>query len=289
MMATKPTEARAAVNGVELAYFTWPGDGPTVLMAHATGFHARVWDQVVNRLPGRRVISVDLRGHGRSEKPDAPYSWRTFGEDLAAFIETLQLTRLVGVGHSMGGHSIALAAGLRPEAFAALVLIEPTLGAEASYGQPRAGGMDHIRRRRALWRSPQEMFDRFQGRAPFASWDEAVLHDYCHYGLLPAEGDGFLLACPPEVEAAIYEGNDAASNIYPEVSRITAPVRVLLARELDAAHSGPFEASVTHADFFRYVPHAESFRFSQHSHFLVMEAPALVAGHIDEVARGVSA
>lgn len=286
-MPNKPTESRVTANGVELAYFTWPGDGPTLLFAHATGFHARTWDQVIRRISGRRAIAVDLRGHGRSARPEADWSWRVFGEDLAALVETLDLRGLVGVGHSMGAHSIALAAALQPARFASLLLVDPTLAAEDSYGHPRAGSMDHIRRRKNDWRSPQEMFERFQGRAPFASWDEAVLRDFCDYGLLPRPDGSFELACPPEIEAAIYEGN-ASGNIYPEISTLRMPVRALLARDLSAVpEAGQFAGSVTHPDFFRHIPHAESFRFPQHSHFLAMEAPGLVAAHADEVARAV--
>ncbi|MGK2965441.1 MAG: alpha/beta fold hydrolase [Tepidiformaceae bacterium] len=288
-MPVRPTESRVTANGVELAYFEWPGDGPTLLMSHATGFHARIWDQVIARLPGRHVISVDLRGHGRSSRPAPPYSWRTFGEDLGEFVRVLGLRNLIGVGHSMGGHSVAFAAALQQDAFDALVLIDPTFSEEAFYGN-RPGSMDHIRRRRNEWRSPQEMFERFQGRAPFASWDEKTLRDYCDYGLLRSEsGDGFELACLPDIEAAIYEGN-VTGNVYPEVSRLTIPVRALLARErVPGSAGGNFDGSVTHADFFRHVPQAESFRFSAHSHFLPMEAPTIVAAHVDEVARAISA
>ncbi|MCG8346819.1 MAG: hypothetical protein MI924_03430 [Chloroflexales bacterium] len=49
------------------------------------------------------------------------------------------------------------------------------------------------------------MFDRFVERAPFCRWDRTILRDYCQYGLLPApDGDGYVLACPPAIEAAIY-------------------------------------------------------------------------------------
>src|SRR5437763_6036933 len=114
------------VRGVNLAVWDWPGAGPTILFAHATGFHGRCWDQVIRSLPGRRAIAVDLRGHGRSAKPAPPYRWRAFGHDLVEVARQLDLTGAVGVGHSMGGHSIALAAALLPRTFSALLLLDPT-------------------------------------------------------------------------------------------------------------------------------------------------------------------
>jgi hypothetical protein len=50
-----PTLHRARVNGIELAYFEWgravQGRDATLLLAHATGFHARVWDQMIGHWP----------------------------------------------------------------------------------------------------------------------------------------------------------------------------------------------------------------------------------------------
>ncbi len=106
-------EQRLTVRGVELAYFEWgqPDTGPPILLVHATGFHARCWDGVNRTLGGdRHVIAVDLRGHGRSSKR-GPYEWREFGADMAAFVDALDLVGVIGVGHSMGGHSVTQAAG----------------------------------------------------------------------------------------------------------------------------------------------------------------------------------
>ena len=52
-------------------------------MVHATGFHGRVWDQVIHHLPGRHVIAVEQRGHGRSSGTGFD-SWADFGRDQAA-------------------------------------------------------------------------------------------------------------------------------------------------------------------------------------------------------------
>ena len=81
----------------------------SLLLAHATGFHARCWDQVIAHLGERHVIAVDQRGHGRSDKMPIT-DWRVLGEDLDALVRALELRDLVGVGHSMGGHAMVEAA-----------------------------------------------------------------------------------------------------------------------------------------------------------------------------------
>ncbi len=54
-------ESRVRADGVELALVDWPTSGPTLFFAHATGFHARCWDQVIERLPGLRCLAIDMR------------------------------------------------------------------------------------------------------------------------------------------------------------------------------------------------------------------------------------
>ena len=133
-----PTEHRTRANGIDLAWFEWGaahrGREPSVLLAHATGFHARCWDPVVRRLGDRHVIALDQRGHGRSDKTDVTH-WRVFGQDLAAFVRALDLEGVVGVGHSMGGHAAVEAAAAEPTRFSRLVLVDPVIVPPDQYGE----------------------------------------------------------------------------------------------------------------------------------------------------------
>ena len=56
-------------------------DNQQVLLVHATGFHARCWDQVGAFAGGLTVFAVDMRGHGRSAN-QGPFTWQRFGDDL---------------------------------------------------------------------------------------------------------------------------------------------------------------------------------------------------------------
>ena len=81
------------------------GTGPqTILLVHGySGSHVR-WGLVRKHLPEKyRVIAVDLRGAGDSDKPDSGYSMTHFSDDLAAFAKALDLPKFTFVGHSMGG------------------------------------------------------------------------------------------------------------------------------------------------------------------------------------------
>jgi hypothetical protein len=120
------------------------------------------------------------------------------------------------------------------------------------------------------------MYARFENRQPFDAWDRNVLRDYCEYGLLPS-GDAFVLACPPEIEAAIYENSPAPeSNIYAEIESIQIPVHVVRAgKQLDPANF--MASSPTAPDLASNFAHATDLCDAEHSHFIPMEAPALTA------------
>lgn len=288
-----PRERRTHVNGVDLAWYEWnppaseagSADEETVLLVHATGFHARCWDRVVAELGSAHVIAVDMRGHGRSDKTP-PFDWDTFGRDLAELVAELGLCGIVGVGHSMGGHSMVQAAAAYPGRFRRLVLVDPVILEPELYAERAASGpgdpADHpTSRRRNRWASWEEMYERFRGRAPFSAWQPSVLEDYCRHGVRPApDGDGYVLACPPEVEAAIYTGS-AGRDIYDLPPRLEVPVTVLRAKERTAERDVmDFSSSPTWPGLAGCFPHGRDVHLSEHSHFLPMEAPALVADYV---------
>jgi lipase len=282
-----PLESTIAVNGVTLCLYEWPGSEPTILLAHATGFHARCWDQVVAQLGGRRVIAVDMRGHGRSSKPEPPYNWKPFGQDMAALTRELGLKGAIGAGHSMGGHSMALAAALNPAAFSRLTLIDPVIRPRAGYIGPWVGS-GFVAKRRNKWASAEEMYDRFRDRAPFLYWNPNVLHDYCEYGLVPDANGGFQLACPPEIEASIYEHSTVPeSMIFDEIAAIDIPVRVVRSgKNARKDFADSFDASPTAPDLARQFRHGSDLELAGFSHFIPMETPELTAQMILTASAG---
>ena len=281
-MRTPPTLLQINVHGTTIAVWDWAGPGETLIFAHATGFHGRCWDKVIALLPEYRCLAVDLRGHGRSDKPTLPQSWRPFAEDVAAVARALDLRGAIGVGHSAGGHAIALAAALTPEAFARLVLIDPVAFAPERYTGVRTG--EHfVAQRRDRWASPEAMAARFADRTPFSRWAPGVLEDYCTHGLLPApDGDGYVLACPPAFEGATYQASSAeASNPYPVIATLPQPTLVVRAVGAQRTGTGPdFSVSPTIPDFADRFPHGRDLVDRSHTHFLPMESPEATAEYI---------
>lgn len=282
-----PVEHFLAAPLGDLCWFEWgtaqPAQ-PTYLLVHATGFHARCWDQVVAALPaGAHVVAPDLRGHGRSYRPDSLDDWAATADDLIPLIDSLSRP-LVGVGHSMGGVCVVRAAALRPDRFRQLYLIDPVIFAPAYYAAGHAAPGDpddhFVSRRRNHWASAQEMIDHFSGRHPYSGWDPAVLADYCTYGLLPRlQGDGYELACPPRLEASAYLGN-AAFDPHMAAAAITCPVTVVRARNAERSGQLDFSISPTWPGTASAFPNGTDLHWTDQSHFIPMEVPGRIASLI---------
>jgi len=99
---------RLAVDAdVELSY-TDTGTGRPVVFVHGGHMTHAVWrHQVAALAPEYRAITVDLRGHGDSDKPYGEYSVRTFAHDIATVFEELGLENGVVVGWSLGAQVVA--------------------------------------------------------------------------------------------------------------------------------------------------------------------------------------
>ena len=76
---------------------------------------------------GISVVSVDLRGHGESDKPSGPYPIAAYADDIAYNIEQVGLSKVVAVGHSMGGVIVLQFAAAHPGSVAAIVMVDPPL------------------------------------------------------------------------------------------------------------------------------------------------------------------
>ncbi|MCV6598648.1 MAG: lysophospholipase, partial [Mangrovicoccus sp.] len=159
-------------NGIDIGYAErhrdLKGHGPTLLLLHAAGFHARCWDQVLARLPRCHSVALDHRGHGRSSGGPLP-DWTGFIDDALAVIEALDLRHMVGAGHSMGGHILIGAAARAPQRFQRLILVDPVIMPLALYqmGDALPEGYVHpAAKRQGRFASAEEMQERFRDRLP---------------------------------------------------------------------------------------------------------------------------
>ncbi|WP_327635919.1 alpha/beta hydrolase [Kribbella sp. NBC_00482] len=104
------------------------GTGDPLLLVHGWGGDSRAWSGL--SFARHRVVTVDLRGHGRSPVLRHGYRPADYAGDLAALVDRLDLGPIVAVGHSMGGQIVAELALERPELVSAVVVVDPAYGAD---------------------------------------------------------------------------------------------------------------------------------------------------------------
>ena len=113
--------------GVELSACCWDGPGTNVLLVHGLASNALLWQGVGAELAaaGFNVAAVDLRGHGRSGKPDSGYDYGTVSRDVALVIESWASAAPVHIaGQSWGGNVVLRVARDRPDLIAGVVAVD---------------------------------------------------------------------------------------------------------------------------------------------------------------------
>lgn len=119
-----------ARDGVELSYRTI-GSGPTTaILVHGWMVSGAVYDDLVEALQaaqdGRlRLVIPDLRGTGRSSKPESGYTIAQYAEDVLAVADAVGASSFAVVGHSMGGQIAMWIAAHAPERVRGAVLLCP--------------------------------------------------------------------------------------------------------------------------------------------------------------------
>src|ERR1700728_1696100 len=90
-------------------YYEDHGSGQPVVLIHGYPLDGHSWEKQVPVLldAGKRVITYDRRGFGRSSRPTTGYDYDTFAADLYALLESLELTDVTLVGFSMGTGEVA--------------------------------------------------------------------------------------------------------------------------------------------------------------------------------------
>jgi 3-oxoadipate enol-lactonase len=132
-------------NGVDIWYEVC-GDGPALVFVHANPFDNTLWMyQAAHYSTWFRVISIDIRGYGRSVKDTAPFTLTDMANDVIGVMKDAGAGRAILSGCSVGS-SIALLAGLdHPELFDAIILVGGNSRPSDRFGQRIEGYSSDLR------------------------------------------------------------------------------------------------------------------------------------------------
>ncbi len=111
---------------IKLHYVEWPGEGSPLVLIHGLSANCHYWDALAERLsPPRRIISVDLRGRGQSDKPPGGhYGLAAHVKDMEALVKAIENGPVTAIGHSMGAYIAAALAADHPGLVNRLALVD---------------------------------------------------------------------------------------------------------------------------------------------------------------------
>ena len=272
MTRVEPRSCWADVEGLRLHYLDWPGDGPALLCLHGLTANCRYWDALAERMtPRYRVIAVDLRGRGQSDKPpDGNYGVATHVRDMAALVKATELGPVTVVGHSMGAFVAALLATDYPDLVSRAVLVDGGGMRENQIGESvRAQIQGAIARLSRVFPSLQAYLD-FWRQMPYANpwnehWERYLAADLGQCG----EGSLVCRASP----AAVEEDLLSSLNMWEYLPRVRVPALVLWAPQGLLAPDQPLMSGDLMEEVARLLPQGRLVTVRGANHYTIALAP----------------
>ena len=143
--STDRDEFAISKDGVPIHYAVKGKGEPTLVFVHGWSNNMSVWDdQVTHFSEKHKVVTIDLAGFGKSGSDRSIWSMASYGEDVAAVINKLNLGQVVLIGFSMGSPVIIETANKVPEHIIGLVLVDFMQNIEAKYSDQSISKMDSI-------------------------------------------------------------------------------------------------------------------------------------------------
>ena len=122
---TEPIMKRAKGDGIEIQLACWEGKRENICCIHGLTANSRCWDRIVSGLiPEFRVLAMDLRGRGLSDKPPKGYFIEQHVQDIYCLLEDQKLERVTLMGHSLGAYISLAFAARHPDRVKKLILID---------------------------------------------------------------------------------------------------------------------------------------------------------------------
>ncbi len=259
-------------DGVTISYSD-EGVGRAVVLLHGHTLDRRVWLPVLGLLgdAGMRVLRPDLRGHGRSSRPDAGYHVSHHAADIIAVLEDAAIRRAVTVGFSFGG-AVALELALgHPDRVRGLGLVAPVMPDRPF----EPAFMDNLREVARVIRSEGV------AAAMAGPWATSPLFEHSFRQPGVREAVAAIVRDFPGAEFLATERDrvDRDRTAPERLAEIAAPTRVMVGeREMPGFRAFADEAAAG-------IPSAELEVVPDGGHLLPLEAPDTVAAMIIDLVR----
>jgi 3-oxoadipate enol-lactonase len=208
------------VRGIEMAYDE-VGSGTPVLLLHGFPFNRSMWDEQVEALtPRYRVITPDLRGHGETMVTAGPATMDMMARDVAALMESLEISRATVGGLSMGGYVALALYKLYPLRVRALVLADTRAQADTEEARENRELQAEKALNEGMGPIADAMLPKLLSPETMAQQPQVV-----------ARVREMIVNTKPEGAAAAQRGMAQRSDQLPFLWRIIAPTLIVVGRE----------------------------------------------------------
>ncbi len=266
---TEPVMKRGKGDGVEIQLALWEGKRENVFCIHGLTANCRCWDTLISGLiPDFRVLAMDLRGRGLSDKPPEGYSVAHHVRDVGCLLEDQGLEQVTLMGHSLGAYISMAFAEHYPERVRKLILMD----AGGHLSQSRWDKV-HVAIKPSVDRLGQvfpsfEAYTALLKQAPFLQPWTPFLESYFRYE--SEEVDGGVRSRTP-VEGILEEISNIrsfdAASLYP---RIACPTLIVRADEGILSEEDMVLSEDAAERMTREIPHARRFDCRGTNHYSIL-------------------
>ncbi|MBI2989308.1 MAG: alpha/beta hydrolase [Deltaproteobacteria bacterium] len=228
--------------GLKLHYLDWGNiQSERVLVClHGTSGNAHHFDRLAaSLLPSYRVIALDQRGHGGSDKPAHGYDAVTLAGDLQIFADKIHLSTFALLGASLGSRVATVYAGSHPDRVTRLILVD------LSFEMPEAAQermiQGHLKRPRTF-ASFEEALAYSQSMPQRSRWSAEMHREEVRHGA--AQRTDGKWEWRYSLEAALQSLRQARQDLWNYVAGIRCPTLLIRGQESDVLTVGTTERAL---------------------------------------------
>lgn len=239
MVEMTPKSALTEVTGLKLHYLDWGNiqNERVLVCLHGTSGNAHHFDRLASSLvPSYRVIALDQRGHGESDKPPRGYDAVTLAGDIEAFVDKIHLSTFALLGASLGSRVATVYAGSHGDRVTRLILVDLSFEMPEAAQQRMIQG--HLTRPRTF-ASLEEALAYSQSMPQRSRWTAAMHREEIRHGLVQ-RGDG-KWEWRYSLEAALQSLQQARQDLWHYVAGIRCPTLLIRGQESDVLTIGTTE------------------------------------------------